>query len=69
MSDITEEYLEHTLRAIRSCPIETGRELLRTFAADARAGGMIDFVKALENKNPLPKSLAELKQSMEERGF
>lgn len=53
MNEITEDYLEATLRAIRSLPIEAGRELLRTFAVNARQGGMVDLVTALQTKADL----------------
>ena len=47
---MTEERLEIALRAIRSSPELQAREVLREFAADVRAQGMIDFAKALEQR-------------------
>ena len=42
---ITEDHIEATLHAIRSGSVMEARELLRAFAADCRAQGLIDMAK------------------------
>lgn len=42
---ITEDHIEAILHAIRSASVLEARELLRAFAADCRAQGLIDMAK------------------------
>lgn len=47
---ITEEAIESTLHAIRICDVPTARELLRQFAADCRARGLVDCALLMQKQ-------------------